>query len=343
MLKKPGILYDRRYFDHHVDLPSPENPNRIRNLYQTLETKQYAQRLQTFKPREAGIDEIRAVHSQFYLEQIREYATDDNPYGYDPDTYLMEESLYTASLATGGCLELADRILSTDIDYGFALIRPPGHHAEPGRGMGFCIFNNAAITAEYLRRVYGLQRILILDYDAHHGNGTQAAFYETDEVLTVSIHQGQLFPFTGAASETGTGKGSGYTINLPVFQQFSDKEYSFLLGKILGAVVEQYLPQIIIVSAGYDAHTEETISKIDLTTDWFRSITELLKYLANESCDNRLLCVLEGGYNPVSLEESVLTTLDSLMEPVGKRPGIVHSERGEKVLAGHPLHSHWTI
>lgn len=166
--------------------------------------------------------------------------------------------------------------MSAEIDYGFALIRPPGHHAEPGRGMGFCVLNNAAITAEYLRCVYGLQRILILDYDVHHCNGTQAAFYETDEVLTLSIHQERLFPFSGQASEIGAGKGRGYTINLPVYQQFSDNEYSLLLGKVLGAVVEQYLPQIIIISAGFDGHAEDTISKIDLSTGWFRSISELL-------------------------------------------------------------------
>lgn len=343
MCKKPGIIYDRRYFDHCIDLPSPENPNRMRGLYQTLENKGYTERLQTFKPREAGMDVIHFVHSQFYLKQIREHATNDNPYAYDRDTYLMEESLYTASLAAGGCLELADRILANDIDYGFALIRPPGHHAEPGRGMGFCIFNNAAIVAEYLLRVYGLQRILILDYDVHHGNGTQAAFYETDEVLTLSIHQDQLFPYTGSVCESGTGKGSGYTINLPVFAHFSDREYSFLLGKVLGAVVEQYLPQMIIVSAGYDGHTGDTISRIDLTTDWFRSITELLKFLAGESCENRLLCILEGGYHPAFLEESVLATLDSLLAPVGRRPGIAYSKRGERVLADHPLHSHWTL
>lgn len=343
MHKQPGILFDQRYFDHRIDLPSPENPNRVRGLYQALEAPEYAQQLRCFPPREASFEELCAVHSQFYLQQIREHAAEGNPYTYDRDTYLMEQSLYTASLASGGCLELADRIMAADIDYGFALIRPPGHHAEPGRGMGFCVLNNAAITAEYLRRVYGLQRILILDYDVHHGNGTQAAFDQTSEVLTVSIHQDRLFPFTGSADEYGSGKGCGYTINLPVYQQFADREYTYLLGRVLGAVVEQYLPQIILVSAGYDGHADDSISKINLTTKWYGCITELLKYLARESCENRLLCILEGGYNPISLEESVLATLDSLAAPVAQRPGVVYSERGERILAGHPLHSHWTV
>ena len=343
MHKKPGILFDRRYFDHRIDLPSPENPDRVRGLYRTLEQADYARKLQVFKPREAGMEEVRAVHSQFYIEQVREHASGGNPYAYDRDTYLMDQSLYTATLATGGCLELADRIMTAEIDYGFALVRPPGHHAEPGRGMGFCVLNNAAITAEYLRRVYGLQRILILDFDVHHCNGTQAAFYETDEVLTLSIHQERLFPFSGQAVECGEGKGEGYTINLPVFQQFADVEYSYLLGRVLSTVVEQYLPQIILVSAGFDGHTDDSISKVDLTTNWYRSVTELLKYLARESCSDRLLYILEGGYNPVSLEDSVLATLDSLLDPVCKRPGVVFSERGERILSGHPLHQHWTM
>ncbi|HEB69559.1 MAG TPA: histone deacetylase, partial [Desulfobulbus sp.] len=172
--KKPGILFDNRYFDHFVSRPSLENARRLRHLYRQLETADYRSRFMHFSPREASIEDIQDVHSSFYVDQIREHALNADPFSYDRDTYLMELSLYTAQLAAGGCLELADRILSGEIDYGFALIRPPGHHAEPGRGMGFCIFNNIAITARYLRRRYDLQRILIFDFDIHHCNGTQA-------------------------------------------------------------------------------------------------------------------------------------------------------------------------
>ena len=343
MRKQPGILFDRRYYEHSIPQQSLENAGRVRGLYHALEGPEYAGLMRTFQPREATTVEIEAVHSAFYLEQLREHVNADNPYSYDRDTYLMEQSLYTAALAAGGCLELADRIMGNEIDYGFALIRPPGHHAEPGRGMGFCVFNNVAITAEYLRRVYGLQRILILDFDVHHGNGTQAVFYDTEQVFLVSIHQEKLFPFTGHAHETGAGRGRGYTINLPVHQQFADPEYLFLLGKVLGGVVEQYLPQIILVSAGYDGHCEDPISKILLTTGWYVTITELLKYLAHASCDDRLLFVLEGGYNPVSLEASVLATVDGLLDPAGRRPGVVHSERAARILKNHPLHDFWTI
>jgi len=341
--KKPGILFDNRYFDHSIAHPSLENAGRLRHLYLQLDTPDFRGKLHRFPPREATIKEITAVHSDFYLEQVREHALNGDPFSYDRDTYLMEFSVYTAQLAAGGCLELADQIMAGEIDYGFALIRPPGHHAEPGRGMGFCIFNNIAITAEYLRRKYDLQRILILDFDIHHCNGTQAVFYDSEKVLVASIHQDKLFPFTGTSGETGSEKGRGYTLNLPVHAQFGDPEYTYLIGKVIGTLVEQYLPQIILVSAGYDGHSEDTISKTLLSTAWFAKVTEMLKEFALESCDNRLLFVLEGGYNPKALEASVLTTIDSLCRPVKSRIGIAPSDRAATLLRNHPLHNHWTI
>jgi acetoin utilization deacetylase AcuC-like enzyme len=341
--KAPGVLFDRRYFEHSISQISLENAGRVRNLYHVLETNQYAERLSTFRAREASHSDIEAVHSSFYLEQLREHVNVENPYSYDRDTYLMEQSLYTAGLAAGGCLELADRIINGEINYGFALIRPPGHHAEPGRGMGFCIFNNVAITAQYLRRVYGLQRILVVDFDVHHGNGTQSVFWESEQVFFLSIHQEKLFPFTGDSREVGGEQGQGYTINLPVYPQFGDQEYLFLLSRVLSGVVEQYLPQIILVSAGFDGHHQDPISRIQLTTEWYGVVTELLKFLAHEACGDRLLFILEGGYNPVSLEASVLAVMDRLLCPPGKRPGVAYSERAAKILAQHPLHAFWTL
>ncbi|MBM9614586.1 histone deacetylase [Desulfobulbus rhabdoformis] len=343
MHKRPGIVSDQRFFDHAIPQHSLENPARLRRLYTRLAAEPYLGRVQCFRPREASAEDIEAVHSSFYQEQLREHVNVQDPFSYDRDTYLMEQSLYTAALAAGGCLELADRIVAGEIDYGFALVRPPGHHAEPGRGMGFCLYNNVAITAQYLRRVYGMQRILILDFDVHHGNGTQAVFNETDQVLFCSIHQEKLFPFTGKPQEVGIGKGYGYTLNLPVHQQFGDAEYLFLLNRVLGNVVEQYLPQIILVSAGYDGHEDDSISRTLLSTHWFFVVTELLKFFAHEVCDDRVLFILEGGYNPVSLEASVLATVDSLLTPCGKRPGVAYSQRAAKILAHHPVHQFWTL
>ncbi len=294
-------------------------------------------------PREASDAEIQAAHSSFYMEQLREHAVKTDPYSYDKDTYLMEETLPAARLAAGGCFALSDQIMEGAIDYGFGLIRPPGHHATPGRGMGFCIFNNVALTAEYLRNTYGLRRILILDFDVHHANGTQEIFYDTNEVMVCSIHQKGLFPFSGEADEIGSGKGKGFTINLPVHPQFGDSEYTYLLGRTLQGLMEQYLPQFILVSAGFDAHKDDSISETNLSSDWFATITHILRRHAAEICDNRLLFVLEGGYNPVSLEESIFATIDALLQDNFIRPGILPVPRAEKILDGHPLHQYWTL
>ena len=345
MHKARGILFDRRYFDHGIPLNSLENAARVRGLYQRLESERYRDRFSIFRPREASTTDIEAVHSSFYLEQLREHVNLHDPYSYDRDTYLMEQSLYTAALAAGGCLELADQILSGTIDYGFALVRPPGHHAEPGRGMGFCLFNNVAITAQYLRRVYGLQRILIIDFDVHHGNGTQAVFYESEQVLFCSIHQEKLFPFSGQAHEVGTGQGAmGIRINLPVHQQFGDARSTSICS--IGSLAmwsSSICPRLYWSQLVTMRHQDDSISRTLLTTQWFYVVTELLKFFAHEVCDDRLLFILEGGYNPLSLESSVLATVDSLLLPPGKRPGVSHSDRGAKILEQHPLHAFWTL
>lgn len=342
MNKRVGLVVDDRYLHHAIARPSPENPERIRGLSAIVRDR-YRKSCRMYPARPAATADIEAVHSRFYLDQLRHHARNSDPYSYDRDTYLMKHSLDTAELAAGGCLELADRIMEGTLAHGFAMIRPPGHHAEPGRGMGFCIINNVSVTAQYLRRKYHLNRILILDFDAHHGNGTQEVFYDTEEVLVISIHQRDLFPFTGKASEAGSGPGEGYTINVPVFAQFGDLEYTFLLGRILQSVMEQYLPQIILVSAGYDGHRDETISGTLLSTEWYGLITAMLKQYAHEVCGDRLLMILEGGYNPVSLEASVLTTLDSLLAARRDRIGVFFSERANQVLKNHPLHSCWTL
>lgn len=342
MNKKCGILIDDRYLHHTIPSHSPENPKRFHGLYATI-NRDFNRAFHFFHPRNASLEIITAVHSTFYLEQIWEHIAKDDPYSYDQDTYLMEDSFSTAQLAAGGCLELADEIMSGELDHGFALIRPPGHHAEPGRGMGFCILNNIGITAQYLLQQYGLKRILILDFDAHHGNGTQEMFYESEEVLVVSIHQEGLFPFSGSMEEMGREKGLGYNINIPVYAQFGDLEYTYLIGRLLQGVAEQFMPQIILVSAGYDGHKEDSISSTLLSTDWFGTITTMLRQYARDICNNRLLFILEGGYNPTSLEQSVCATLSSLQASDSARIGVLHAERGANLLKNHPLQKYWTL
>jgi acetoin utilization deacetylase AcuC-like enzyme len=343
MSEKPGILLDNRLFRHAIDRQSPENPERLRNLYHQLEARDYRQRFHRIPARAASSEAVEAVHSRFYLDQLREHCRLADPFSFDRDTYVMSETLECACLAAGGCLQMADAIMSGAIDRGFALVRPPGHHAEPGRAMGFCVLNNVAITAAWLRREYGLRRILVFDFDVHHGNGTQEAFYGSDEVLVLSIHQNDLFPFTGAMADLGEGQGIGYSINIPVFPQYGDSEYTFLAGHLLHAVVEQYLPQIIIVSAGFDGHTDDPISRTGLTTQWYASVTRLLRRLAVESCQGRLMMVLEGGYNPPALQASVMAVLEALTEPDPPMVGIMPSARAARLIADHPAKQFWTF
>lgn len=342
MSKNCALLVDERFFRHEISQPSLENPRRLKSLYTRINTS-FRDHFYFLKPRQANRDQITAAHSAFYLDQIMEHLGKDDPYSYDRDTYLMKDSFITAQLAAGGCLEMADCIMSAEFDHGFALIRPPGHHAEPGRGMGFCILNNVGITARYLLDTYKLQRILILDFDAHHGNGTQEMFYETSKVMVVSLHQQGLFPFSGGIDELGSGAGIGYNINIPVFPQFGDPEYTFLIGRLFQGVVEQFMPQIILVSAGYDGHKDDNMSATLLTTEWFGTITTMLKQFAGETCDNRLMYILEGGYNPVALESSVMSTLESLRRNGQGKIGILEARRALNLLHTHPLQKYWTV
>jgi len=342
-MNKLGLVFDNRYLHHSISKLSSENPNRLRSLYMHLQQKLTSDGFSHIQPREATDAELSVIHSPFYMEQLREHAIKTDPFSYDKDTYLMDDSLPTARLAAGGCFALADRIMAGDIHYGFGLIRPPGHHATSGRGMGFCIFNNIALTAEYLRTAHGLNRILILDFDVHHANGTQEIFYETNEVMVCSIHQKGLFPFSGEREEVGSGAGKGFTVNIPVHTQFGDNEYTYILGRTLQGIVEQYLPQFILVSAGFDAHKDETISGTELSSNWYGTIAHILRQHAADSCDNRLLFILEGGYNPISLEKSVCVTIDALLQDKFVRPGILPVPRADKLLDGHPMRNYWTI
>lgn len=341
--RRTGIVFDQRYLHHCIPRHSLENPARLQSLYLTLSLAGYTDQCRVVPARQASMEDILAVHSSFYLDQIREHAVTPNPYSYDKDTYLMEDTLATAMLAAGGCMALADEIMAGNIDQGFALIRPPGHHAGIGRGMGFCVLNNVAVTAEYLRRKHGLHRILIVDFDAHHGNGTQDIFYDTNEVMFLSVHQQGIFPFSGEANQAGDGKGEGYTINVPVYAQFGDNEYTYLFKHLLQTVCTQYLPQIILVSAGYDAHVDDSISQTCLTTQWYKEITTMLRFYAKKVCNKRLLMILEGGYNPDCLEPCVLTCMDGLLEKLSEPVSVPQAQRAQRLLQDHPFRQFWTL
>jgi acetoin utilization deacetylase AcuC-like enzyme len=346
MKKIIGVVADNRYFDHRIEQKTKECPERLQNIYNEIEKPPYSKYLKNISPRLITDQELLAVHSQFYIDQIKHYSVYENPYAYDKDTYLMRESLYTSQLAAGGCIVLADAIMTGEVDRGFALVRPPGHHADTGRGAGFCILNNIAITAKYLEDKYKLDRILIIDFDVHHSNGTQEIFYLSDKTLVISIHQEDIFPFSGEVGDFGKDDGFGYNINIPVNPQFGDLEYKYIFGKVIQNVAEQYLPQIILVSAGFDAHVDDPISKTSLTTEGYRDIAEILKYFSHEFCNDKLLYILEGGYNLESFKDSVMASIDSLIESDVKKPGFGFSTRAGALLASgffDTVNGKWTI
>ncbi|MCB2184426.1 MAG: histone deacetylase [Desulfobulbaceae bacterium] len=333
MKKKIGIIEDDQFYDHRVNVPVQECPERLRSIYHQIRKPEYGDLFRFYPPRLAGTKELLSIHSGLYLDQIRNHCVTSNPFSYDKDTYLMEDSFHTASLAVGGCLTLADALLADEIDSGFAFVRPPGHHAEVGRGMGFCIFNNVAAVASYLRDVHGLNRILIFDFDAHHCNGTQQIFYNDDRVLVFSIHQANLFPTcSGGVEEFGEGKGVGYNINIPVFPSYGDNEYNCLLGKVLLEVVCQYSPQIILVSAGFDGHAQDSMSDLQLSTEWFGKLTRTLKFYSSIYSTNKLLYVLEGGYHLRYLTESVMEVIKALAEPVPDEVSFPFSPRARELI-----------
>jgi acetoin utilization deacetylase AcuC-like enzyme len=305
---KTGIVKDRRYLDHNMGPFHVESPQRLEAIYNLLETDPTPVR--AIEPRPASEEEIGWVHTEDYISTIRSTAGKQRVI-LDPDTSTSALSYETALLAAGGVLAAVDEIMAGRIDNGFALIRPPGHHAEAGRAMGFCLFNNIAIAAEYLLRKHGLGRVFIMDWDLHHGNGTQHTFYGRKDVLYASTHQFPFYPGTGHWRETGEGEGKGYTLNIPLKAGKGDGDYLALLGDIVRPVIQNYRPDFILVSAGFDIYAGDPLGGMEVSIGGFGAITDLLVQSA-EICGGRLLHVLEGGYHIQAQAEAVLEVLRRL-------------------------------
>lgn len=342
MTKKIGIIKDNRYFLHKSPEEKLERPDRLSKIYKYLELN--SGDFNFYEPLGLSDSDIEKTHSSFYINQIKKYS-ENNYHNYDKDTYLNKHSYDVAKIAAGGCCALADKIMNDEINKGYSLIRPPGHHAEIGRAMGFCIFNNVAIAAKYLIDTYALKRVLIIDFDVHHGNGTQEIFYDDSRVLTLSVHQNNIFPFGGKVQEIGGSGAEGFNINIPVHPFFGDDEYSYIFGKVIQQVAESFLPQIILVSAGYDAHIDDNSSDLEITNIGYQNITKSLVYLANTYANGRLLFVLEGGYNVKALTSSVIDSIEILSAEVIKPPGFMFSERSGKIIQELPpeLKNKWNI
>lgn len=304
-----GIVYHPDYLKHDPGEGHPESPQRLEAIYKFLEEKDLLKHFTIIEPNLALLEAVEAVHTSEYRKMVEKVSQ-----GYaslpDPETVISPDTYRVALLAAGGVLRAIDEVISGEVDNAFCLVRPPGHHALPGRAMGFCVFNNVAIGACYLREKYQLQRILIVDWDAHHGNGTQQIFYDDPGVLHFSIHQSDLFPEgSGWITEIGEGKGEGFNVNVPVPRGTGDSGYYYAFNQLLKPLAHQFHPEFILVSAGFDAYFRDPLSDLQVTSKGFRMMAELVKEMAENYAGGRVVAVLEGGYSIPDLPFLVATVL----------------------------------
>ena len=302
-----GIVKDWRYMEHDMGAFHVETPQRIEAIYRMLE-KEITFPFQDIKPRPATEDEVSMIHTAAYVNLIKETSGKDRVQ-LDPDTATSSHSYQVALLASGGLLRAIELAMEGKIQNGFALVRPPGHHAEASRAMGFCLFNNVAIGAEYLVRKYKLKRVLIVDWDLHHGNGTQQAFYARKDILYFSVHQYPHYPGTGYWDEKGTGEGEGFTVNVPVSFGKTDDDYMFIFNKILSPIASFFRPEFILVSAGFDIHQNDPLGGMRVSDAGFGKMTASLMDIAHQFSQERILFTLEGGYDLNGLRQGVKQVL----------------------------------
>ncbi|NPU85372.1 MAG: histone deacetylase [Syntrophaceae bacterium] len=313
MARKTGVVRDNRYLRHGAGEFHPENYRRLEVIHAILDTPDMAGKLFPIPPRHATRDEILRLHSEAYFRKIASTAGEPcTPL--DPDTEACADSFDTALLAVGGLLNAIDAVLDGSLDNAFAFVRPPGHHAERHASGGFCLFNNIALGAAHALAVRGLKRILIVDWDLHHGNGTQDLFYGDPRVLYFSTHQFPAYPGSGAVDEIGQGEAKGYTINIPLAAGSGNAHYVKVFRQILQPVARMFRPELILVSAGFDTYDGDPLGDMRVTPDGFACLTRLLMNLADELCGGKIVLVLEGGYDLRGLARSVRAVLKELTD-----------------------------
>ena len=307
-----GFLYDPRFLDHDAGRGHPERSERLVSSMAWLEGREWFGDLLRIDAVAADPAWIETVHDAGYIARAEETCRAGAPFLDVADVGISRRSSDVARLAAGGALALADRIVAGDVENGFALSRPPGHHAERSMALGFCLFNNVAIAARYLQRAHGADKVLILDFDVHHGNGTQHTFEDDPSVMYASIHQYPFYPGTGAASETGTGRGAGATVNCPVPAGAGDEAYHQAFTDRILPAADAFAPEFVILSAGFDAHAADPLAQVRVGTECFRWMTARIMELADRHCGGRILSLLEGGYNVEVLPKCVAAHLEVL-------------------------------
>ena len=311
--RRIGFLYDPVVLDHQPPEGHPERPARVRDTFALLEAEGMLDRLTRLPVTPATRAQIERVHTPAYLDKVERIVKEGGGYLDAGDTVASAGSWTAATAASGASIGAVDAVMGGAVDAAFALVRPPGHHAPPDRAMGFCILNHAAVAAAHAAAEYGLSRVLLVDFDVHHGNGTQDCFYDSPDVLYFSTHQSPAYPFTGAVVETGEGAGVGYTVNVPLPPDVGDAGFVSAFDTILRPLAARFKPEIVIVSAGYDAHWRNSryVAGIRerLTVRGLAALSRCLQEIADAYCPGRLVGILEGGYDLEALGWGVLGTL----------------------------------
>jgi acetoin utilization deacetylase AcuC-like enzyme len=307
------LLYDSPLFEDHETGSHPEQPQRLRSIRAELERSGLGAKCAAREIRRATLDEVALVHVPRYIDVVRR-AAEEGGGRLDPDTVVSPASYDVALHAAGTAVDAIDQVLTGEHSKALCLTRPPGHHALPRRAMGFCLFGNVAIAAAHARAAHQLDRVLIVDWDVHHGNGTQDMFYDDGAVHFLSVHRWPFYPGTGADDETGTGEGLGATLNVPLRFGTSRRDYLSAFAGALETAVERCKPQLILLSAGFDAHAADPIGSLGLESEDFGELTRLVCDAAAQHCGGKVVSVLEGGYNVDKLAESVAAHLQVLLE-----------------------------
>jgi acetoin utilization deacetylase AcuC-like enzyme len=315
-MAKPAVVIDEDYLKHDPGEFHPERPERIRVLLD-LATSLAHDAFERLPPRAATRAEVEMCHSPEHVALLESTST-RNQYALDGDTITSRDSFGVGLLAVGGFLRLLDAIAAGEARGGFALVRPPGHHARPDQAMGFCLFNTIAIGAQHLRRTHGARRVLIMDWDVHHGNGTQEIFSADPAVLFISTHQYPFYPGTGAARETGSGAGEGYTWNIPLPAGCGDAEYLGVFHDLVIPTANRFRPDWILVSAGFDPHKRDPLGGMGVTEDAFAAMAAALLRVADAHAGGRIAFLLEGGYDLTALSASVAAVLSEMRKPGGR-------------------------
>lgn len=311
--QQTGFVYHSDYLLHTMGDWHPERPQRLSSIVEHLKKIEFWDTLIHIQPYSADVKWIETIHTPEYIKSVED-ACSLGFYQLDADTAVNKDSYRVALLAAGGALAAADAVMSEKVKNVFCAVRPPGHHAERNMARGFCLFNNIAIVAKYLQQEYNLKKIFIVDWDVHHGNGTQNSFYADPSVFYFSMHQWPHFPGSGLKTERGQGDGLGYTLNVPMPPGQGDEEYIEVFEQLLFPAVIEFEPDFFLISAGFDAHSLDQLAGMEMTRAGFGKLTKIVKNLADEYCEGRIISLLEGGYNLEMQAQCVARHLEVLQE-----------------------------